>query len=234
MNNTPLISPQELMQYSERVVNRFIAKRSIPYREKEDVQMYIIEKYIAKQTKIENSFLGKSKASTFCYAVLNRMCLEVIRKEIKHWNLTDEDKHPDSVSHGLNSEESAVVNDEIRHLDKLIQLFFDEAAKVKLFIALYYRLEIRNVDIEDYDCDYITNKLSEVLDLEKDINKAELFNAFAYAINCVENKSIKADAVRMWLNKNINILIKRLNNGCRAEYDKDSFQVLFEYYYISK
>ena len=234
MTKAQFISPEQLMQYSEMVVNRFITKRSIPFREKEDVQMYIVEKFILKQQKIESSFLGKSKISTYCFAVLNRMCLEVIRKEIKHWNLSDEDKHPDSIAMGFNSEENAVVNDEIRNLDKVIQLFFEEASKVKLFLALYYRLDINESDINNYDSNYKKDNLLEVFDLNKDINKAELFDAFAYAINSVEQKSIKADAVRMWLNKIIGILIKRLNAGSRAQYDKDSFQVLFEYYYLKE
>ncbi len=233
MTKTPFITPEELMNYSERVVNRFIAKRSIPYREKDDVKMFIVEKFISKQSRIENSFMGKSKASTYCFAVLNRMCLEVIRKEIKHWNLSDQDSFPDNVAHGFNSEETTVVNDEISQLDKLLQLYFDEEAKVKLFIALYYRLNIREKDIENYDPNYLENNLKEVFNLVIDINKAELFKAFAFAINSVEGKNIKADAVRMWLNKNINILIGRLNKGSRAGYDKESFQILFEYYYQS-
>ena len=231
MTKAQFISPEELMKYSEMVVNRFIAKRSIPYREKDDVIMYIVEKFISKQSKIESSFMGKSKASTYCYAVLNRMCLEVIRKEIKHWNLSDEDKFPDNIAPGFNSEERTVVNDEIGHLDKLLKLCFDEEAKVKLFIALYYRLRIKDEDIENYDPNYLENNLKDVFNLDIDINKANLFKAFAYAINSVEGRSIKADAVRMWLNKNINILISRLNKGSRAEYDKDSFQILFEFYY---
>ena len=231
MNKAQFITPEELMKYSEMVVNRFIAKRSIPYREKDDVKMYIIEKFISKQSKIESSFMGKSKASTYCYAVLNRMCLEVIRKEIKHWNLSDEDKYPDNIATGFNSEEKTVVNDEIGLLDKLLQLCFDEEAKVRLFIALYYRLSIKDEDIENYDPNYMNNNLKEVFNLDIDINKADLFKAFAYAINSVEGRNIKADAVRMWLNKNINTLISRLNKGSRAEYDKESFQILFEFYY---
>ncbi len=122
-NNITLVTDNELMQLSERVVNRFIANKHIPRREKEDVQMAIVEKFLISKQKISDRFQGKSKATTYCIAILNRMCLEIIRKDIKHWNLS-EDKHKEiREDNALNSVDSLIIADEIRLLKNIITFF---------------------------------------------------------------------------------------------------------------
>jgi len=223
------------MTFSKKVVNRFVSRRAIPQREKEDVQMSIIEKFISKQDKITNNFQGNSKPSTYVIAVLNRMCLEIIRRDIKHWNLTDKDEDFHNISYDLSSEEKLAIKDETFLLQDIIHLFYDESAKINLFVALYYRLNIIKGDIKKYDLNYIKNNLIEVFNFKKDISKGDLFEIFAFAINKVEKKRVKSDATRMWLNKSILKMIDLLNgNFGRANYNKETFQMLFEYYYSNK
>jgi hypothetical protein len=53
-------------------------------------------------------------------------------------------------------------------------------------------------------------------------------------MNSCEHKSVKPDAVRMWLNKTMDKIIDQLNSPFqRANYDRDSLRTLFEHYYLS-
>ncbi|MEA3504402.1 MAG: hypothetical protein U9R32_04310 [Bacteroidota bacterium] len=74
------ISENELLFISAKVVNRYVDKGVIPSREKEDTQMFIVEKFLLKQKIIMRNFSGKAKITTYCISVLNNMCCEVIRK----------------------------------------------------------------------------------------------------------------------------------------------------------
>jgi len=233
-NNNALVTDTELLQFSERVVNNFIANKHIPRREKEDVQMAIVEKFLLKKEKILDNFQGKSKISTYCIAVLNRMCLEIIRKEIKHWNLGF-DKHKEiREDKCLNSEDCLIITDEIRFLEDIFALFYDEKEKIVLFLTYYYQLKINNTLISNYDSNYINHNLLELFEYPKNITKGIIFENLTKAANIVENRNNKSDATRIWLNKIINSIINKLNSPFqRANYNKESLQILFEYYYNS-
>ena len=232
VNNNVLVSDGDLLQFSERVVNRFIANKHIPRREKEDVQMAIVERFLIKKEKITNSFQGKSKASTYCIAVLNRMCLETIRKEIKHWNLSEDKYIEIREDKGLDSIDSLIITDEIRFLNNILELFCDDKAKIILFLAYYYQLNISTEIISNYDNNYINHNLLELFKYPENITKGIIFENLAETANIVENRNNKNDAIRIWLNKIINSIINKLNSPFqRANYTKESLEVLFEYYY---
>jgi len=231
-SDNTFVSDNDLLQYAERVVNRFIANKHIPRREKEDVQMAIVEKFLIKRTRIFNSFQGKSKISTYCIAVLNRMCLEIIRKEIKHWNLSEDKYKEIREDKGLDSIDNLIIIDEIRFLKNIIELFYDEKDKIVLFLAYYYQLNINKTIISEYDNNYINHNLLKLFEYPKNITKGLIFENLTKAANIVENRNNKNDATRIWLNKIINSIIIKLNSPFqRANYNKESLEVLFEYYY---
>ena len=61
----------------------------------------------------------------------------------------------------------------------------------------------------------------------------EIFIVLARVANIAEHKDLKPDAVRMWLNKCIDTIIVRLNGPFnRTNYNKETLQILFEYYYL--
>ncbi len=228
-----VISSEEVMHFSQKVVKRYVNKGSIPRREEEDITMWVVEKFLIKKEKIINSFKGQSLFSTYCISVLNRMCCEVIRKEVKHWNLSDNQHENFSSYDTVNSDDLLLIKEEIALLNKIIMFLGSERHKTKLFFAYYYRLLILREDISNYDIKYLEHKLNEIFLSENNLSKGQIFINLAEVHNRVENKEIKPDAVRMWLNKTRNIIISRLNrNTGKANYDTDSFQALFEYYYV--
>ncbi|PKP15534.1 MAG: hypothetical protein CVU06_16390 [Bacteroidetes bacterium HGW-Bacteroidetes-22] len=50
----------------------------------------------------------------------------------------------------------------------------------------------------------------------------------ALAVNLVENKNIKPDAVRMWFNKQMDILLHGLNGNKMACHTRETLVLLFE------
>jgi hypothetical protein len=230
--NKAKISSEEIIQLSQKIVKRYVNRGSIPKREEDDIMMGVVEKFLVKKEDIVDKFKGQSKFSTYCVAVMNRMCCEIIRKEIKHWNLSENQHENFSSSGNINSDDRLLIEDEINILKKLILFLGVERHKVKLFFAYYYKLRIHRNDINNYDSQYIEHQLDELFLSDNNLSKGQIFSNLAHVVNLVENRKLKPDAVRMWLNKNRGSLIDRLNKlRGQNNYDTDSFQALFEYFY---
>jgi len=231
-NSTRLISDEQLLLIAQKIVHRYVYARAIPQKEEEDVKMAIVEKFLLKHDAIRKAYNGESKVTTYCISILNRMCCEVIRKELKQWKQQPTENFESGNTDFNSTSTQLVINDEINQLEKIINLFDEEKDKVRLFMAYYYQLQIRDSDIKLYDSNFEKNKLKSLF-LQIDIkNKGDIYVNLAFAVERVENKKIKADAVRMWLNKVIEQIITRLNGPFkRANYNKESVQILFEYFY---
>lgn len=234
-NIKPWIPEEQLLIYSEKVVNKYVFSGLIPKRESEDVKMSIIEKFLLKQETIAKGYSGKAKISTYCYAVISKMCLEEIRKQKKQWEQTLENSIETGSTNILSSSENLVIKDEIALLCKILLMLGDEKAKAKLFIACSYQLQINELDIYQYDKNYLTNNLKNLFYAKNELKKGDIYKNLTKAVNIVEKKNLKPDAVRMWLNKIKTSIINRLNGSfTRATYTHETFQTLFEYYYFGK
>jgi len=165
----------------------------------------------------------------------NRKCCEIIRKELKHWKNNLEYDLEQNQTSELSTSEQLVINDEVELLDKIIQMFDKEQAKVIAFLAFYYSLQPEDRYLYIYCSQYRENGLKDKLNQKTGIKKSQIFEVLAEVVNTCEEKCVKPDAVRMWLNKSIEKIIERLNGPFqRANYDKDSLQVLFEYFYSKR
>lgn len=227
-----MMKDAEVLKYAQIVVSRFIAKGAIPPKEKDDISMTVVEKFLSKREKIDAAYKGNSKYSTYCIAVLNKMCLEVIRKDIKYWDIREFEEYKSQQEFDLSSQNKLIIKDEIRYLNKILILFGREKYKLILFLAFYFKSRIIDKDVFNYHPGLINSELKDTFKQNQTLSKAELFESLAKVVNFVENKEVKADAVRMWLNKKRDLIIKRLNStSYRTNYDKDSFQTLFELLY---
>lgn len=228
------ISESDLLGYAEKVVDKYVYTGIIPSREKEDVMMSVVEKFLYKQDKIASSYSGNAKPSTYCIAVLNRMCCEVIRKQLVHWKFHTEEKIKEGQSSVVSSSEKLVIQDEVRLLDKILRMVNEEKDKIMIFMAYFFHLEPNKDILRRYATNSYKSNLLKILNPDSIESKSHLFENLARVTNICENKKIKADAVRMWLNKTMDKIIERLNGPFkRANYDKESLRTLFEYYYIS-
>jgi len=223
---------ETVIKISKKVVSKYVARSVIPLRDKEDVEMAVVEKFLNKKDKIINDFEGKSKIVTYFTAVINRMCCEVIRKEQKHWysvpeNEQNDDKNKDSTTLKHEAEKRFVITSEVKRLSKAMLFFNGINAKVNLFIKFYYDIPLNDNDIISYseeDKKFIT----DVLVSQQKYSKSDKFEKLALIVNKAEGKNIRGDAVRIWLNKQINVLLNRLNNNSSSNHNAESLGLLFE------
>jgi len=234
-NRPKLLTDEQLLVLSEKVVSRYVYAGTIPLKDKEDVVMSMVEKFLIKHDSIKKAYNGDAKITTYCIAVLNRMCCEVIRKEFKSWRHVSDFEMIHPATSELSSSEKLIIDDEVKLLGKIILFFDQEFYKVRLFLACYYQLPLHDDDIQGYDPNNKAGGLIKSIQRENDLSKGNTFEILATIVNQVEGKQIKPDAVRMWLNKVIETLIARLNGPFnRSQYTKETLQLLFEYLYLEK
>ncbi|MCT4637236.1 MAG: hypothetical protein N4A72_05975 [Bacteroidales bacterium] len=218
-----------LLELSRKVVSRHAKYNTYCKNNLEDVIMSVVEKFLIKEKHILESFKATASLKTYYYAVLNRMCLEVLRSEMGKQDIIVESEVLDVISEREVSFEAKIfIEEEVSRLKTIMVMFDDEMAKTNLFLKYYYRLLIKIFDLKRY----AKSKYKSILFLRnsnKEMKKAEIFNDLALAVKSVEDKGIKGDAVRIWLNKQMDIIISRLNKNRESKYDKDSLSILFDY-----
>ena len=226
-----IVQENQILEWAGKVVDRFVMKEFIPRRERDDIQMSLVEKFWVKKKELLNRFQGNSKLSTYCIAILNRMCLELIRSQKKNWNLVANEYF--AIEQSLdNPYHVTIIRQEAQTLHRILQLFDDEEAKIRLFSAFSYLLKIREADVASYDTKYKKHKLLRLFLTTGEITKSEVFQILSKVEQVVEKKTKQPDAVRMWINKNKKTSIRRLNlNHGKKVYNNESYQLLFEYYY---
>jgi DNA-directed RNA polymerase specialized sigma24 family protein len=225
------ITIKDVIEIARIVVAKYVARGVVPSREKEDVVMSMVEHFIKQREKIDGSFEGKSKVTTYYSAILNRMCCEVIRKENKHWYSVIEGESNnkyEEATQPIESEKKTAIEGEIKRFEKTMIMLNGERAKTNLFLKYYFDIPVTESDVEEY----CKEKSEEYIAIFQRINpekKGEIFEKLAQIVNEVENKNVKADAVRMWLNKQIDTLIGRMNHNGATKHNKESLAVLIEY-----
>lgn len=229
-----LVKSEELVALTYKVVGRYA--HVIPKAEVEDVVMHIVEQFLQQETRIVSNFNNKSKPSTYCFAVLNRMCCGIIRKELPSWKRYsgEEINEAGCCTSVTDTSHAFIIQDEVNYLKKIFILLNDKN-KFIVFVAYYFSLECR----KDYLVDYVSQEMLEsVLQMLSPVgreSKGEIFKTLSEVVNLVESKAVKPDAVRMWLNKEqLNVISKLNGKWGRASYDKETFQTLFEHFYKSK
>ncbi len=220
-----------LKELTEKVVGRYIARSVIPKREQEDVETAIIEKFLLKQDKIDSAFQGKSKRTTYYIAVLNRMCAEIIRKEQKHWyavkEMADKYVRQDAPTFSYEAAKHTLVKDELKRLKVALMLFGSMHAKVLLFLKYWYNIPLGRNDVEDY-AGKLVKEAMEMLEGRDDLSKTQIHERLADLLALVEKKDISGDAVRMWLNKQMNMILYRLNGENEHFHTKETIGLMLE------
>ncbi len=216
---------------SKKVVSRYVAKAIIPAREREDVEMAMIEKFLNQNEKIHAQFEGKSKISTYYIAILNRMCCEVIRKEQKHWYAVgNEDKvFPSKITatQTYDSEKNTIIKEELDRLTMVLMFFNNETAKIILFLKYYFDIPLLPEDIAGY-CRKEHFKITHILAQRGKLSQGEVFGNLALVVKIAEGKTVGGDAVRMWLKKQMEIIINRMNGNGFSVHTPESISVLME------
>ena len=164
-------------------------------------------------------------------AILYRMVLEILRSEKnkpeKNLNKSDNPNVFDNRK-VINPEEKLIIENEKKYLKRIMLTLGKDRVKIKLFIKFYFRMLIVILDLKNYVPEKFTKKVLGILQHNENIRDKEIYTKLSEAQNIFETKKVKPDAVRMFINKNINKIINRLNGTNRAFYTKESLQILFE------
>ena len=223
-----------LLKTADIIVKRFVKNGSITYDSFEDYKQTIVEKYLLKKEKIEKAYTGQAKPATYISAILYRMVLEVLRKENntkKNQKKNVEEFFLSNNKTVINPEEQLIINNEKEYLGKVLTTLGKDRFKAILFLKYYFRMNISINELQDYVPLNLINKAHELLKFEGNIKDKDVYRKLCEICNSFEEKKIKQDTVRMFINKIIAKIINRLNANKRAFYTKDTLLTLFELYY---
>jgi len=217
---------------SSKVVARYVSKGVIPERERDDVERSIVEKFLIKKDKINSSFNGRAKITTYYTAVINRMCCEVIRQEQKHWYAVKDNEYISfplvDATVSFDTAKQTLVREELNRLYNLIMLINGSHSKVLLFLKYYFDIPIQEDVIIDYTGCNKKEQALKILGYRKGLSKAVVTERLAELVLLVENKQVGGDAVRMWINKQIDTLVYRMNGGNKERHNKETIGIMLE------
>lgn len=226
-----LLETDFLSRTVRKTVLRYVSRKAIPSREYEDVEMAVIEKFINQKQQIVTSFEGKAQPSTYCIAIVNRMCCEVIRKEWKHWQAVgSESSVPDASFYQASESQTdhvLLVGLELERLQSALNSLQETVPSAEILLLLHFELKPGPELIKKWaraDAEKIREKVEKMVVS----NKTERYQLMAKLLSEVEVKKIKPDALRMRIYKYMDTLIDLLNRNDQSQHTRETLKLLFE------
>lgn len=230
-----IFSTEMLLNISDIIVKKFVKNGSINYNNFEEYKQAVIEKYLQKKDKIESGFTGKAKPETYISAVLYRITLEVLRseknREKKYKDTEDNSKVFDN-DKVINPEERLIIENEKEYLKRVFLTLGKDRIKKILFVKFYFRLLIILSDMQGYVQKSKFKDILKLLHNNKNVKDKHIFFKLTEVQKICENKTVKQDAVRIFVKNSIKTIISRLNGQNRTFYTTESLQILFEMYFL--
>ncbi len=220
------------------IVNKFVSTGGIPLSDKNEFIQIVNERLLLSSEIISKQYKGISLLKTYFSTIIRNICLEEINKRKRHIFSELETSNHISLSEDNNAEKEFYLNDEFDRLSKILVMFNTKMFKLILCLKVIYRLPIVVDDLKNY-CSKLKvneiNKLIEAVDPVKIIPEFELFQILAPYINRCDENINQADTLRRWTKRKIDEIIETINgNPPRANYDKETIQILFEKYFSKK
>lgn len=216
------------------IVNKFISSGSISFSDKEEFIQTINERLLLSSEKIKKQYKGISLLKTYVSTIIRNICLEEINKRKRYSFVELETSNcAELIENSLN--EDSYLNDEFDRLSKILEMYYSKTFKLELCLKIIYRLPLKNTDFTKYCLKFNIseiNNLIEAVNPVKIIPEFELFEIITPYINKCENQINQPDAIRRWTKRKIDEIIELMNgNPPRANYDKETLQILFEKFY---
>ena len=226
-----LLETDFLSRTARKTVLRYVSKKAIPMRELEDVEMSIIEKFINQKQQIVANFEGKAQPATYCTAILNRMCCEVIRKEWKHWQAVENEvaviaSDYKQVSDSQTDHNLLIVL-ELERLQFALKSLHQSAPSAEILLMFHFELQPAANILEEW-AGAENRQVKSQLEKLADSNKTARYQIIASMLSVVEAKKIKPDALRMRIYKYMDMLIERLNRNDQSQHTRETLKLLFE------
>jgi len=221
----------------EIIISKFINSGSIILSDKEEFIQIINERLLLSSEKIKNQYKGISLLKTYFSTIIRNICLEEINKR-NRYSFTDiESIQQVNTSNNFENEEF-YINDEFDRFSKILNMYHTKVSKLELCIKVIYRLRIRITDFTKYCLKFKTIKIKSLIEAVnpvKNIPEYELYQILTPYINKCDSQINKPDALRRWLKRKMDEIVELMNgNPPRANYDKETLQILVEKYYTKK
>lgn len=223
---------EKVLEITDIIMKKLVKNKSIHFSDFEEVRQSVLEKYFSKKEQIIDAFEGKSKPDTYISAVIFRTALSVMRSRRNYAKYQSDvlpEESPAIIKEKtITPEEFLIIEDEKAYLKKVL-LTLPDRHKATVFLKCYFRLRIEETDLDIYPGKTTDSNVHKVLNQTDSLNDKEVYALLCQIENQCSKKSVKLDAVRMYINKITAMVLARMNGRTkRAFYDKESLEILFE------
>jgi len=232
--NALIVKYQDIIKI---IVNKFISSGSINFSDKEEFFQIINERLLLSSKRIKKQYKGISLLKTYYSTIIRNICLEEINKR-KRYNFSELE-----TSNYIELSENAIYEDfylnyEFDRLSKILDMYNSKTPKLVLCLKIIYRLPVEVNDFKKYCLKLKVDKINELIEVVnpvKIISEFELFQILTPYINKCDNQNNQPDALRRWTKRKIDEIIELMNGDPpRANYDKETLQILIEKFYSKK
>jgi len=218
------------------IIQRYMQTGFIKVHDKDDYLQHVNEELLKRVEKIQKNFNGKAQLRTYISVIIRNICLELIKKnQMSHEDITESKNIEEGSEETLSG---IIIEQEFYRFQKILMLFSKQKARLELCLKILYRIPVSQKDLEAYypglkEKDY--QKALKNIDPQKTYTDKEVYELITPFLNECEKKDNTADAVRKWTKLKIDELIELMNgNPKRANYNKETIQILLEKYYSQK
>ncbi len=213
-------------------------------KEKPDLIQDITTCILEKLPLIAKQFRGLAKDTTFLTVVIRNICYQKLRESKRCPDLVNVPNETLGLLTRENSQDTFnLLNPEIQHivyeatvkLERIFQTLPLTGNKIYLFLLIYYGLPVHKKDIVAYSENGNTEIILELINKLKSAKetKSNVYQSLTKITHICEGRSLSPDAMRWFLNKQIEEILVLLNGNPKCyDFDKDSFRVFFEYFSI--
>jgi RNA polymerase sigma factor (sigma-70 family) len=222
---------------------QLIEKGYYSYEEKEELTQMVYLDLLEREEKIIRSFKNESKFSTYLNTVVSNICRDLRKKKIRE-NLhisdtTREEKN--AIFNNIRSTEftpdqQMVFDEYLKKLKIILNTYPKNSKKIFISLKAIYRLtiilsELPPIDINTNKHKIIQECLSSLNNFRIKNTDQEIYRLLTQIFNMIEGTNKTNDALRKWLEDRIREIIFLLNgNPPEANFNKETFGILFEYY----
>ncbi len=226
----------ELQDLIKIIVSRFIKTRQIKYAELEEFKQQINIALFKKIPIIQEQYQGKSFLRTYMSVIIRNICNEILRNKNSPDYLFVENYL--FFEKGYEDIDPLILKEESLRLKKIIELFFIKKDKLVLCLKLKFKMRVDFEDLKKINSNITQveyEKFLEFINFCSECPDNVIFAQLSTILNKYDNKVNSSDSLRKWTTDKINEIIKILNgNPPTSNYDKETFQILFEKSYFNE
>jgi len=228
----------------KRVADKFISGGYISAGNREDLVSHINEQLLkSKITQMKAQFTGGSLFTTYFARVLYNISIRYGKKERRYEaRFLFDDEASGKASAMAGPLKQVVLNRQKDRFGYLLKLYGKKEGRLVLLLKIILRLNLTREDVlrafsgaESKEMDELLCVLGTPVENNPEkITDHDLFEMITPWFNRFENRNNTPDALRKWLDYQLNELAVSLNAPpYNAEFDKKTVKLLAEFYFTS-